>query len=133
ISENILTSLNLKEACGVNKNRRVGNKNTMPIIIASKVCLLCCHIFLKKMRERKITNNGLTIRAVLKTYMDKTKDAADRVSIHGRFCIANKNSHTPQTIKNVATFASNAARESIVCHGEIAKIPDATRAIHSLF
>src|SRR5260221_5888817 len=125
MSENILTSLNLKEACGVNKNRRVGNKNTIPIIIASKVCLLCCHIFLKKMRERKITNNGLTIRAVLKTYIDKTKEVADRASIHGRICIANKNSHTPQTVNNVQTFDSNAVCENIVCHGEIIQMPGA--------
>ena len=29
--------------------------------------------------------------------------------------------YTPSEIKNVAIFASNPARESIMCHGEIAK------------
>src|SRR3990167_1573072 len=67
------------------------------------------------------TKIGATILAVLKVYMESTKKIAEHTICHFLFCTPAKNNQTPATKKNVATFASNAARDSMICQGEIAK------------
>ena len=71
--------------------------------------------------KRITTKIGDTILAVLNVYMERTKDITDKNN-QPILLLERKNVNTPKIIKKDATFASNAARESIICQGEIAKI-----------
>ena len=116
-----------------------------PIIMATNNCFLICKSsFLKPIAKLKI-RSGATTLAVLNVYIDRTKEITERESnnknLNPRVSIgfhpkggneatpwdfteftAVRNKNTPKTIKKVATFASKAARESMMCQGEIARI-----------
>ncbi len=84
-----------------------------------------------KMDPKNKTKRGVTILAVLKVYIDSVKETIEAIMYHFFSCIPDKNNQMPPTIKNVATFASNAALDNIICQGEIARNNAESKAYNS--
>src|SRR6185369_6146295 len=105
-----------------------GRRSTNPTRNAVKVCFFCCHNFLEKQIPRATTTSGTTIRELLNVFIAKTKDTAENTIHHFFSCKLATNVKIPTTKKNVATFASKPARESIICHGDKAKTKAAQSA-----
>ena len=119
--ENILTSLNLKFACGESKKPKVGKKTINPKTTAKKTSFFNLSKSFLNINAKEIIKIGETTLAVLNVYIESAKLRAENNKYHFLSCTAQINAQTPKTIKNVATFASNAERDSKICHGEIAK------------
>src|SRR6185312_15982222 len=103
----------------------------MPRIVATTVCFLCFQSVFMYTKLKTITRSGLTTRGELKVYIVTTNEAAESVRYHILSCTALRNSQTPRATKKVATFCSNAARESIICQGDMARIPALIRPYQS--
>ena len=135
MSEKIFTSWNLNCACGVKINKRRGNETAPAKIILASVFFQLLSNCLHLIRNRKKTKIGRKTRDVLKVFMAATKERRDKTK--NFMCLLSlveyKKRKTPSAIKKVATFASKAALESKICHGDIASKNDEPSAIYSFF
>ena len=100
-------------------------------MIATNVCFLFSINFFLKQIPNNATISGATILAVLKVYIDNTKETTDKTIDHFFPPTPCKKNKTPLTRKKVAIFASNAALDNIVCQGETAKNSEASNAYSS--
>ena len=139
ISEKIFTSWKRSCACGVLKNKPKGINKIKPVAKAKMVFLFILISVLTFTIIKIVRRRGTTTLAVLNVYIDKTNEVIEnkRNTNEEAFLeevdIALKNRKTPNTIKKVATFASNAARERLMCQGETAKIAAVISAIENCF
>src|SRR5438105_4677441 len=99
----------------------IGRRSKNPTSPAIAVFFLSFNSCFLKPIAKITTSKGATILAVLNVYIERANDTAESDKYQRLFSTPPRNSHTPVTRKNVATFASNAARESIICQGETAR------------
>src|SRR5437868_2367607 len=90
------------------------------MIAAVTVAFLFCQRVFLKLRAKTMTSSGAKILAELNVYIDNTKEIADIVRYHHFSFTPMRNNQAPVTIKKVATFASKAARDKLICQGDIA-------------